>query len=266
MAENKTSPTGSVRSLTIPQVNENPQPPNASDNITSNTNSQTSTPSGRDNRSITTQTSGPRPFSSYVPQPGKPDPRDTQYWRDVIRLNFDKENQLEDNRLQSVYAQTNFEQAGSDLNRQQVRDRLASKISASRSGNLFSSVYQEGAGQLEQDYFRQRADMETNYQREQFARERIRKALIDGYTIDEAARLAEAIDRASQNELNRPSPYQPAPTTPDTTDTMPDYDKLVEKLAKTLFTKPKPDTQGVKPPRSGGKRGRGKKGKKGKKR
>jgi hypothetical protein len=245
IAENRSSPTG-IAANTF-SVNQDPQPPNSDQGVTNNANSQSSTSGGVDNQSITpnnnysSNNNQNEPFSSYMPETGKPDPRDSQYWRDVIRLNFDRNTQENNLRLQSVYAQTDFEKANSDLGRQQIRDRLATKIASSKSGNLFSSVSQENLGQLEQGYFNQRSDLQQTYQREEASRQAIRDALAQGYTIDEAAALAAAIDRKAQAELDQPSPYQTPTTNTNTADTGPNWDTLLNQALKNLFPKPKPN-------------------------
>lgn len=254
IAENRSSPTG-IAANTF-SVNQDPQPPNATQNVTNNSNSQSSTPSGVDNRSLTasSNSNNNRPYSSYTPEPNKPDPRDEQYWRDVIRLNFDRNTQENNLRLQSVYAQTDFEKTNSDLNRQQIRDRLANKIASSRSGNLFSSVYQENAGQLEQAYFDQRGTAEQNYQREEAARQAIRDALAQGYTIDEAAALAASIDRTSQAEIDQPSPVQNTQNTTNVSDSGKSWEQLLNQAIKNVFPPPKKPTKPKKPKKPKGKK------------
>lgn len=205
---NKTQKPKKTR-LSIPPVNQNPQP---------NNNQPTNTNTGVSNSALTNQASSQtnnKPpavtpdmdaFSSYQPAPGVPDPRDDQYWRDTSRLYFDRSTQEQQLNVQDTYSRTAYEQALESRARQHPRDTLATNIGANRAGNLTSSVHQQDLGDLEQNYFTDNTDQERQYQQEQSSRNLMRSALQQGYTIDEAAQLAASVERQSQNELNQSIP------------------------------------------------------------
>lgn len=167
-----------------------------------------------------------------------PDPRDEQYYRDKANLLFKK--QQEENRLRTegILSQNNYEEALSSLNRQEPKDKLATKIAASRAGNLFSSTHQEDLGTLQQNYFLQRSDMARTKAQEDIARETARSYLEQGYSLDDAALLAEAADRETARQAAASANTDPGTTT-NPTDTLPDYNKLLQDALNALFPPPK---------------------------
>lgn len=228
--------------LSVPPVRTNPQPPNAT---------QPTTPSNLQNTAAS-QTPNQPPqqaiqnsaFSSYVAEPGKPDPRDSQYWQDVTRMYFDRTQRESQANTEQTYAQTAYEQALEARTREHPRDILASNINANQMGNLTSSVQQEDLGKLEQDYYTANTDSERQFQQEQAARSIARDAIAQGYTIDEAAELAAAVDRQSQSELDQPPP--PDPNADNYGDTYGNYGDSIDDILASLLGDKKKGPSGSK--------------------
>jgi hypothetical protein len=222
-------------------VNQNPQPPNATQTQQNNAAAQASSSTSSNAQSQTggytyTPPEGTTaPTSSYKPETGRPDPRDAQYWNDVTKLYFDRNQQLNTMNYEDTLRSVDYNTQKSDLAREEPRARLANKVAASRQGNLYSSTYDYGQALTQEDYLRRNTDTQRSYERENTARAMMRNALENGYTINEAAALAAAADRKAQDELNQPTP--PSSNTP-TTPTQPQGPTL-EEILKQFFGKPK---------------------------
>lgn len=218
--------------LGIPDVDENPKPPN--DPNKNKDDKKISGPLPGPGQTLTqvgaTQTGNATPatpldretqgFSTYQPAPGKPDPRDDRYWSDLARMMFEKNQKLSDINTQGVYATTDYEQALEGLTRQQPRDIQDIREAANTAGAFYSSATGEAVGRTEQAYQTERGGVESQYQRENAMRELMRSQIEQGYTVDEAAALAEALTRQSESELDRPPPpgkgpaFKPKPKKP----------------------------------------------------
>lgn len=149
------------------------------------------------------------PFSSFVPQPGQPDPRDATYWRDLSRLTLEKDAELSRLNTEEILSQTQYERDKGDLNEALPWQVQGNRKEANRAGGLYSSVTGNREGNILTDYTRNVTDLESGFRNEQEVREFLRHQIDSGYSIDEAAALAESIARASEAELSRPAPVKP---------------------------------------------------------
>lgn len=197
----KTSRPGHRKSRnSIPTPNPNPRPPNEPrPNTTPNDQTGGQTPTAPVDREL-------QGFSTYQPSQGVPDPRDAQYWRDVSRLMFDRNAQLQQLQTEQIYSQTAYEKALENLARQTPLALRDTKESANRSGALYSSRTGDALSGVLQGASSQHSELESGFRDETSMREFLRSQIEQGASIEEAAALAEAIDRASRNEMNRPAP------------------------------------------------------------
>lgn len=148
-------------------------------------------------------------LSSYVPLPGQPDPRDDRYWRDVVALMESRNLQQRELDVEGINSGTAYQEALSELARQEPREQQALLEGANRAGAIYSSRTTEDMGKLQQEFFMERAGLQRQKSEQDAYRSLAREALESGFRSDEVAALLEAIDRASQNELNRPAPVPP---------------------------------------------------------
>lgn len=187
------------------KVDQDPRPPNdpkpngGGQSNVHQTNHTTATPSASREQ---------QGFSSYTPQPGVPDPRDAQYWRDVTRLMFNKDATMQSLTTQQTFADTDYERNLGELNRQEPLALLQQRQAQNRGGALYSSASAEDAAQLQTDFFNERNSLTGSYRADTATRALEKWAAEQGYSVDEADALAQAINRRSQTEMDRPSPYQ----------------------------------------------------------
>jgi hypothetical protein len=146
-------------------------------------------------------------FSAYNPPSNMPDPRDEQYWRDMSRLMFDKNAQISSLNTEQTYADTGYTRQMADLQNREYWDSLAQKQASNRAGAFYSTASEEDAGRLRYGYAQQRLQAGGQYSTDSQTRTLQKAALEQGYTLDEADALASAVDRQSQSEMDRPSPY-----------------------------------------------------------
>jgi hypothetical protein len=210
--------------LGIPRVNPDPRPPNEprgnkgrdnqSKNRYGNVNSINKPKAGQKNKPGNNgKPGGSSPTQQDQPTKVEPlygnaiDPRDSEYWRNLVVLTQNKDNQLSQLNTEETYSRTAYERALQDLTLQQPRDELSYREGANQAGAFYSSKTGEGLGQIKQEYFLRRSDTEQNFNKEQSLRELMRRAIEQGYTAEEAALLAEATERQAMGELDREAPY-----------------------------------------------------------
>lgn len=152
-------------------------------------------------------------LSSYKPEPGKDDPRDETYWKSVIALQGSRNANNREQDIAQTASDNAYSQAVQNLAIQKPRDELALKENANRAGAFYSSKTGESVGQLAQQYFNQNTALSDNRTREESLRQLTRDKLAQGYTVDEAAALAEAVDRHSAAEAAKNPPLGDNPTT-----------------------------------------------------
>lgn len=178
----------------------NPKPPNQSGPSPApspQTGGQTPAPA---------QDRGTQGFSSYTPVNGAPDPRDARYWRDVSRLMFDRNQQLSQLQTEEVYGRTAYEKALENLAQRTPTELRGVKESANRGGALYSSRTGDALSSVLQGAASARGELESGFRDESSMREFMRSQIEQGMAIEEAAALAESIDRASQGEIDKPAP------------------------------------------------------------
>lgn len=102
---------------------------------------------------------------------------------------------------------------------QQPEQRQSLKENMNRQGLFFSGQYGKAQGDLETQFIRSDTDARTDYDRRKAERAAARQALLSGYTVDEAAAIAESVGRrverdalrADQGSLARTSSAAPTP-------------------------------------------------------
>lgn len=203
--------------LGIPPVNPNPRPPN--EQRIGRATALTQRAGVGDARQIRqgigsgTAVAGPgaRPTGGTTPPPTSatappPDPRDDQYWRDITRLQFERNSGLAQLNTEGVFARTSYEQALAARARSEPLEQLNLRQQANRGGAIYSTATSEALGQLAQNQFQQRSELESEFNADRISREMEMNALRQGYSIDEAQALGDAVARTAQLEANRPPP------------------------------------------------------------
>jgi hypothetical protein len=190
----------------IPRVNPNPRPPNEPKNKSKD--------KGINNQAkgnTTGQSSGTGPvsnqFTNLMPQPGVPDPRDEQYWRDVAVLMNNRNTSLSGLDIESTYAKSDYDQRLEELSRQQPRDIQNLRENANDAGAFYSSRTGENIGRLEQDYFTTRSGLERDFNQSSSLRDLERRGLESGYELDSQQALADAIARRAGLVSEDEPPY-----------------------------------------------------------
>lgn len=147
----------------------------------------------------------PKPGAAAAPAaPVAPDPRDSTYWQNLAKLQFTRNQQQAQLTQEQAYADTDFAEAVRRRLGQKVEDVQNIRQGANREGLFYSGQLGKRQGDYEVDFQRREADAQTAYTRANAAREAARQALAEGYSLDEAAAMAEAVDRQSARDLASP--------------------------------------------------------------
>ena len=201
--------------LGVPKVNPDPKAPNEPK---SKQKGQSNVGKGKQNGNKPGQKPDkPKPSSPQAPgagggQPAQSpfappvDPRDSQYWSDVVSLQFNKNAELQGLGLEESFGNTNYQEALRKLNFQEPKDVLARQEGANRAGEFYSSKTGEDIGGIATNYFEQRSGLARNKQQEDAMRNLTRNLVENGYTVDQAAAYASAVGRQSDAESDRPMP------------------------------------------------------------
>jgi hypothetical protein len=86
------------------------------------------------------------------------------------------------------------------LAQQRPENLLAADRSANRAGLFYSGALGKQRGDIEADYVRTVGDTNATYQRAHDAREAARQALLSGFSVEQAAQMAAAADRAAERD------------------------------------------------------------------
>jgi hypothetical protein len=140
-----------------------------------------------------------------------PDPRDDQYFLDIARLNFEKNQAISDINTEGIYAKTSYEDA-TDASQRSERDQLLStKEAANRGGAFYSSRTANTLGEVQRDALLQRLGLERDFQYGEAGRASALHGIEGSYLIDSAQAQSNTVGRAVAAELDRPSPVSPDP-------------------------------------------------------
>lgn len=138
------------------------------------------------------------------------DPRDAQYWNDLVRLQSNRNFQSENQDIEDTYRRTSYQDALGQLTRNEKKDTLSYRENANRGGGTYSSKTAEGVGDIATNYFEQKSGLARDNQREESLASLARDMIDQGFTSDQAAAYIESVDRQSGRELDRPAPYSNA--------------------------------------------------------
>jgi len=136
--------------------------------------------------------------------PAAPDPRDSGYYTEIAKLNFQKNQQLAQQQTQGTYERADMEKALSRQAEQRPKDLQKANESFNKSGLFYSGKLGEARGDIEKGHSRQEADTRERFARSEAAREAARRALEEGASIDAAAALAASVDRQGGRDLQEP--------------------------------------------------------------
>ena len=126
------------------------------------------------------------------------DPRDAQYYADLAQDTQQRQSQLNELQAQDENARTAFSESLRRYREQLPRQQRAALNQANSAGLAESSVLNEQRADNEVQAVRGEADMTSSYNAEAAARQAAREALMQGASIAEASRLAEAAGRRAQ--------------------------------------------------------------------
>ena len=153
---------------------------------------------------------GPAPGPAAA---GAPDPRDANYWAQLAKLTFQRDQQTAQLNQQQAYADTDFAEALRRRLEQSGKERTGITQGANREGLIESGQLGSRLGDQRVAHDRAVGDARTSHERETAARTAARDALAAGFTLEEAALHAEAVDRQWERDLANPPPA-PEPAEP----------------------------------------------------
>jgi hypothetical protein len=124
-----------------------------------------------------------------------PDPRDSTYYATSAQDLFNRNQKLGQIRSEGTQDAQDHAEALRRLVENQPKAIENARETYNKQGLFYSGKLGEREGDINTDYARQQGDMQKNFDRRDAAREAARTALEQGAPLDEAARLAEAVDR-----------------------------------------------------------------------
>lgn len=156
----------------------------------------------------------PKPEDGKAPPPPAavppaPDPRDSTYWTQLAKLNFQRTNQLNSLQQSQGYEDIDYAEALRRRLEGAEGDRQGIKEQANREGLFFSGQLGKRQGAYETGLARQNADAQQSYERSSAARASQRDALNSGASLDENELLASAGERYMQRLLDNPPDATP---------------------------------------------------------
>jgi hypothetical protein len=123
------------------------------------------------------------------------DPRDSQYLAESAQDTFSRNQQLSSLAAQDASAATNYAEALRRYKEQLPNQQRAELVNANKAGLAQSTYLSERQANNAIQAQRHESDMASQYEAERAAREAARQALLQGATVEEASRLAEAAGR-----------------------------------------------------------------------
>jgi hypothetical protein len=136
------------------------------------------------------------------------DPRDSQYWRDLAQLNFNKDIGLQRFGTEDVQDKIRNERELADRKYQDPREVQHLREGANVGGRIYSTATQEDLGNLAQQQFQAKAGIEEAYRNAIANRAMERNELTKGYNLGVGNIYSEAVDRALAKELERAGPEE----------------------------------------------------------
>lgn len=129
---------------------------------------------------------------------GAEDPRDATYWANVAKLKFSAEQDYSKGLLEQQMADTGYNDARQTAIRNRATQQRGLGENAIR-GNLSASGWLDrNEAEDTTAYTQERAQAQLTKSQEDAGREAARKAILQGYSLDAAAELAEAASRYAQ--------------------------------------------------------------------
>jgi hypothetical protein len=212
----------------IPPVNPNPRPPNEPKYGLANNQPAGSRVGVGQNKPVYKQQAGigggkalggksggvptataPSPASGSFAAPV--DPRDSQYWRDMAQLNYNKEVANMRFNTSEQFDKSQYERDVANRNYLDPIEVQRNRESANVGGTIYSTSHQEDLGNLAQQQFQTRAGMSEAYQRAIAERANDKWANEQGYELGNQGAYGEATERAARAESERPGPYVEPP-------------------------------------------------------
>lgn len=205
--------------LGIPQVNNNPRPPNEAKgpgqgtkqtfqnkgNGGKNTNKGASSGNQQNNNGgNNNQNQNTTP--QLVPLQGQTDPRDAQYWQDLAVLTQNKNANLSSLDLEETYANTAYTDALSQMALDQPKQQRNIYEQRNKGGAFYSSVTGEDVGNLEQQYTRQRSNLARDFSFSSAQRGLQRSELESQGVLGSQQAYADALSRLAQQEMDAEAP------------------------------------------------------------
>lgn len=140
-----------------------------------------------------------------APAPAKPattDPRDPTYWAQRAKLIFQRDQEVNRLTREQAYSDQDFTEALRRRAEDKPKQVQSIREGANREGLLFSGQLGRRVGEFETAFQREESDARLSHEREKAARQAARDALAQGYTLEEAALLAEAVARQQDRDFN----------------------------------------------------------------
>jgi hypothetical protein len=125
--------------------------------------------------------------ASYAP--------DAQYYADAAQRLFQKNQQLASFDTAHTRDTTQLNEALRQMRAQQPLDEGKASVGASKAGLFYSTALGNQLGSIAKTYAQRQSTAQTQYAQAEQARAAARAALEQGYTLDDAAARAAAIDR-----------------------------------------------------------------------
>lgn len=146
------------------------------------------------------------PTASQTPtaapqQPAAPrDPRDAEYYRQMAKLEYTRDESIKDINLDEGYDSANLHKAIRLLQEQRPQDQTNAKESANKAGLFYSGQLGKQLGDIEVDYTRRQQDLQGDYDYRKSQRDLGRERAIRGVGLDGADLLGEAQGRATTRD------------------------------------------------------------------
>jgi hypothetical protein len=127
------------------------------------------------------------PPATYTP--------DAQYYAEQAQRLFQRNQQLASFDTAHTRDTTQLNEALRQMREQQPLDQGKAKVGASKAGLFYSTALGNQLGSIAKTYAQRQSQAQTQYAQAEQARAAARAALQQGYTLDDAAARAAAIDR-----------------------------------------------------------------------
>lgn len=133
--------------------------------------------------------------TSYTPSQGQPDPRGPDYWDNLGKLKFQAQQKYGSELRDQSYADINYGAERDQMLTQRARRERDLAESMIGSGLAYSGYHDRSQAEDAQDFVSQAGQFERDFSQSQAARKAAREAIVQGFSIDEAALLSEAVAR-----------------------------------------------------------------------